>query len=55
MNRCTFLSQSCQWFAVAGMAPSMFGENPMPELNQRRSLSFSNSNDWIESPRERGP
>jgi len=47
MNRRTFLSQSCQWFAVAGLAPSMFGENPMPELNQRRSLSFSN--DWIES------
>jgi hypothetical protein len=47
MNRRTFLSQSCQWFAVAGLAPSMFGENPMPELNQRRSLPFSN--DWIES------
>ena len=39
--------QSWQLFAVAGFAPSMFGENPMPEYNQRRSLSFSN--DWIES------
>ena len=47
MNRRTFLSQSCQLFAVAGLAPRMFGENPMPEFNQRRSLSFSN--DWIES------
>ncbi|MFZ2085551.1 MAG: hypothetical protein WAU92_13735, partial [Candidatus Sulfotelmatobacter sp.] len=47
MNRRTFLAQSCQLFAVAGLAPSMFGENPMPESNQRRSLSFSN--DWIES------
>jgi hypothetical protein len=47
MNRRTFLSQSCQLFAVAGLAPSMFGENPMPEYNQRRSLSFSNG--WIES------
>lgn len=47
MNRRTFLLQSGQLLAVAGLAPSMFGENPMPELNQRRPLSFSN--DWIES------
>jgi hypothetical protein len=47
MNRRTFLSQSGQLLAVAGLAPRMFGENSMPENNQRRSLSFSN--EWIES------
>ena len=47
MNRRTFLSQSCQLLAAAGLAPMMFGENPMPVSNQRRALSFSN--DWIES------
>jgi len=47
MNRRTFFLQSGQLLAVAGLAPSMFGENSMPELNQRRPLSFSNG--WIES------
>lgn len=47
MNRRTFLSQSCQSFVLAGLAQSMFGENAMPDYNQRRTLSFSN--DWIES------
>jgi hypothetical protein len=47
MNRRTFLLQSSELLAFAGLAPSLFGENPMPELNQRRVLSFSN--DWIES------
>ncbi|MGB9283088.1 MAG: hypothetical protein WCB59_03675 [Candidatus Sulfotelmatobacter sp.] len=47
MNRRTFLSQSSQLLAVAGLAPHLFGENPMPEYNQRRALSFSNH--WIES------
>src|ERR1700757_879346 len=46
MDRRTFLLQSGQLLAVAGLAPSMFGENPMPELNQHRPLRFSN--DWIE-------
>lgn len=47
MNRRSFLSQSCRLFMVAGLAPSMFAENPMPAYKQSRSLSFSN--DWIES------
>jgi len=47
MNRRTFLSQSSQLLAVAGLAPHLFGETPMPESNQHRPLSFSN--DWIES------
>src|SRR6476661_4081242 len=47
MNRRTFLSHSGRLFMVAGLAPSVFGENRMPESNQRRTLSFSN--DWIES------
>ena len=47
MDRRTFLSQSGQLVVAAGLAPSMFAENRMPESNQRRSLSFSN--DWIES------
>ncbi len=47
MNRRTFLSHSGQLFVVAGLAPSMFGENRMPESNQRRTLSFSN--EWFES------
>ncbi len=47
MDRRTFLSQSSQWLVAAGLAPRLFGENLMPENNQRRSLSFSN--DWIES------
>ena len=47
MDRRTFLSHSGQLFVAAGLAPSMFAENRMPEPNQRRSLSFSN--DWIES------
>jgi len=47
MNRRAFLSQSSQLLAIAGLAPHLFGENPMPEYNQRHSLSFSNN--WIES------
>jgi len=47
MDRRTFLSQSSQLLVAAGLAPRFFGENVMPENNQRRSLSFSN--DWIES------
>lgn len=47
MNRRAFLLRSLESFVVAGLAPKMFGENPMPEYNQRRFLSFSN--DWIES------
>jgi hypothetical protein len=47
MNRRMFLAQSGQLFVVAGLAPGMLAENPMPESNQRRRLSFSN--DWIES------
>jgi hypothetical protein len=47
MDRRSFLSQSGQILVAAGLAPRMFGENPMPEYNQRRSLSFSNG--WIES------
>jgi hypothetical protein len=47
MDRRTFLSQSSQLLVAAGLAPRLFGENLMPENNQRRSLSFSN--DWIES------
>ena len=47
MNRRMFLAQSGQLFVVAGLAPGMLAENPMPESNQRRPLSFSN--DWIES------
>ena len=46
MDRRTFLSQSSQLLVAAGLAPRLFGENLMPENNQRRSLSFSN--DWIE-------
>lgn len=47
MNRRTFLSRSCQSFLAAGLAPNVFRENPMPEYNRRRPLTFSN--DWIES------
>jgi len=47
MNRRTFLSQSSQLLVATGLAPRLFGENSMPEYNQRRPLSFSN--DWIES------
>jgi hypothetical protein len=47
MNRRTFLLRSCQSLVIAGLPSGTLGENPMPESNQRRSLSFSN--DWIES------
>jgi hypothetical protein len=47
IDRRRFLSHSGRLLVVAGLAPSMFSENPMPEYNQRRSLAFSN--DWIES------
>jgi len=47
MNRRTFLSCSAQLLAATHLAPRMFAENPMPENNQHRPLSFSN--DWIES------
>lgn len=48
MNRRTFLSRSCQSFVAAGLAAlNVLRENPMPEYNQHRPLSFSN--DWIES------
>jgi hypothetical protein len=47
MDRRSFLLHSGRLFVAAGLAPRMFGGNPMPEYNQRRSLSFSN--DWIES------
>src|SRR6202035_1037151 len=47
VDRRRFLSQSSQLLVAAGLAPRLFGENLMPENNQRRSLSFSN--DWIES------
>jgi hypothetical protein len=47
MDRRHFLSSCGQVLAVAGLAPTIFAENQMPEYNQRRSLSFSNQ--WIES------
>ena len=49
MNRRTFLSCSARFLAVAHLTPRMFAENPMLENNRRRALSFSNSNEWIES------
>ena len=33
MDRRTFLSHSGQLFVAAGLAPSMFAENRMPESN----------------------
>jgi len=47
MNRRTFLSWSVGLLAVAHLGPRMFAENPMPENNKLRPLSFSNA--WIES------
>src|SRR5271157_2684740 len=47
MDRRSFLSHSGQLLVATGLAPRMFSENPMPEYNQTRALSFSN--DWIES------
>ncbi len=47
MDRRSFLSHSGQLLVATGLAPRMFSENPMPDYNQSRSLSFSN--DWIES------
>jgi len=47
MNRRTLLLHSGQLFVLAGLTLRMFGENPMPESNERRPLSFSNA--WIES------
>jgi hypothetical protein len=47
MNRRMFLSHSGRLLAIAGLAPRMFGENSIPQYNQRRPLSFSN--DWVES------
>ena len=47
MDRRSFLSHSGQLLVATGLAPRMFSENPMPEYNQSRPLSFSN--DWIES------
>jgi hypothetical protein len=46
MDRRTFLSHSGQLLALTKFIPRMLAENPMPENNQRRNLSFSN--DWIE-------
>jgi hypothetical protein len=46
MDRRTFLSHSGQLLALSQFIPRMLAENPMPENNQRRNLSFSN--DWIE-------
>ncbi len=47
MNRRGFLSHIGQLFVLAQFTPRMFADNPMPQNNQRHSLSFSN--DWIES------
>jgi hypothetical protein len=47
MDRRIFLSHSGQLFLLAQLAPNMLAENPMPNTNQRRNLSFSN--EWIES------
>jgi hypothetical protein len=47
MDRRSFLSHTGQVLVLAEVAPQMLAENPMPENNQRRPLSFSN--DWIES------
>lgn len=47
MNRRGFLSHIGQLFVVAQFTPRIFADNPMPQNNQRHSLSFSN--DWIES------
>jgi hypothetical protein len=47
MTRRKFLSASARSLIAAGLAHRIFAENPMPEYNQRRLLSFSN--DWIES------
>ncbi len=46
-NRRRFLAHSGRLFVAAGLAPTIFAEDRMPEYNQRRSLSFSNV--WIES------
>ncbi|MGA8152121.1 MAG: hypothetical protein WB952_14300 [Terriglobales bacterium] len=47
MNRRMFLSRGGQALALARFAPRMFARDNMPQYNQQRPLSFSNS--WIES------